>query len=103
MAHAKRYLFETQERVFADGCKALGHPARRRIVALLRARKHMTLEQLKKQIPLAESTVSQHTKKLQAADLIQVKGNENGESGFVLNSLTMGSLREVMISFWKES
>ncbi|HZO81839.1 MAG TPA: metalloregulator ArsR/SmtB family transcription factor [Candidatus Binataceae bacterium] len=51
--------------------RALGHPARVRIVRLLEARNGCVCGELVEAIPLAQSTVSQHLKVLKEAGLIQ--------------------------------
>jgi ArsR family transcriptional regulator, arsenate/arsenite/antimonite-responsive transcriptional repressor len=51
--------------------KALGHPARVRIMGLLLARESCFCGELVEQLPLAQATVSQHLKVLKDAGLIQ--------------------------------
>ena len=61
---------------FAGICKALGHPARIRIVEHLKAIDHCICGEIVQILPLAQSTVSQHLKVLKAAGL--VKGEVEG-------------------------
>lgn len=61
---------------FAAICKALGHPARIRIVEHLKAFDHCICGEIVQILPLAQSTVSQHLKVLKAAGL--VKGEVEG-------------------------
>jgi ArsR family transcriptional regulator len=61
---------------FAQICKALGHPARIRIVEHLKAIDHCICGEIVQILPLAQSTVSQHLKVLKAAGL--VKGEVEG-------------------------
>jgi ArsR family transcriptional regulator len=61
---------------FAGVCKALGHPARIRIVEHLRAIDQCICGEIVRILPLAQSTVSQHLKVLKAAGL--VKGEVEG-------------------------
>jgi ArsR family transcriptional regulator len=61
---------------FARICKALGHPARVRIVEHLRTRDQCICGEIAEILPLAQSTVSQHLKYLKNAGLIQ--GNVEG-------------------------
>ncbi len=56
---------------FALICKALGHPARMKIVEHLKARERCVCGQIVKILPLAQSTVSQHLKCLKEAGLIK--------------------------------
>lgn len=53
-------------------CKALAHPARVQIVRYLKSRRgECTCGDIVDQLPLAQSTVSQHLKVLKSAGLIQ--------------------------------
>ena len=61
---------------FAEICKALGHPARVRIVEHLKAIDSCICGEIVQILPLAQSTVSQHLKLLKAAGL--VKGEVEG-------------------------
>lgn len=59
------------EQELADLAKALGHPARVRILKILVERNACICGDIVEEIPLAQSTVSQHLKQLQEAGLIQ--------------------------------
>ena len=61
---------------FAEICKALGHPARIQIVAHLQSIDQCICGEIVQILPLAQSTVSQHLKKLKTAGL--VKGEVEG-------------------------
>ena len=61
---------------FAGICKALGHPARIRIIEHLKAIDRCICGEIVQILPLAQSTVSQHLKVLKAAGL--VKGEVEG-------------------------
>lgn len=50
--------------------KALGHPARVKILRLLIARNECICGEICEELPLAQSTISQHLKMLKAAGLI---------------------------------
>ncbi len=52
-------------------CKALAHPARITIIKLLLTKDSCVCGEFVKELPLAQSTVSQHLKELQQAGLIQ--------------------------------
>ena len=58
--------------------KALGHPARLEILRLLAQRKTCVCGEVVRELPLAQSTVSQHLKVLKDAGL--VVGNVEGPS-----------------------
>lgn len=59
------------EQELADLCKALGHPARIRIMRTLLEQTSCICGDIADKIPLAQSTVSQHLKHLKDAGLIQ--------------------------------
>lgn len=52
-------------------CKALGHPARITILKLLLNKETCVCGDIVKEVPLAQSTVSQHLKELKKVGLIQ--------------------------------
>ena len=56
---------------FAGICKALGHPARIRIIEHLKAIDRCICGEIVQILPLAQSTVSQHLKVLKAAGLVR--------------------------------
>ena len=60
-----------QEARLAEFAKALGHPLRVRILALLAKRQTCVCGELVNELPVAQSTVSQHLKILKEAGLIQ--------------------------------
>jgi len=64
-------LIEDQDRELAQLAKALGHPARVAILRLLIARNECICGEICDQIPLAQSTISQHLKMMKEAGLIQ--------------------------------
>jgi DNA-binding transcriptional ArsR family regulator len=59
------------EQELADLAKAVGHPARVRILRLLIERNACVCGDIVGEIPLAQSTVSQHLKQLKEAGLVQ--------------------------------
>lgn len=52
-------------------CRALGHPARVAILRLLMRRSQCVCGEIVDELPLSQSTVSQHLKQLKAAGLIR--------------------------------
>ena len=71
MATHKREHFTEAEQRLAAVAKALGHPARVAIVRLLAQRRACVCGELVLELPLSQSTVSQHLKELKAAGLVQ--------------------------------
>jgi len=62
--------FELNLEAFASLCKAIGHPARIKIIRHLKESERCICGELVKIVPLAQSTVSQHLKVLKQAGLI---------------------------------
>lgn len=80
---------------FARICKALGHPARVRIVDHLRSMDQCICGKIVDILPLAQSTVSQHLKCLKNAGLIQ--GNVEGpRTCYYLNRDVLERFRQVV-------
>jgi ArsR family transcriptional regulator len=61
----------TSDADLARMAKALGHPARVAILRLLLARTECVCGEIVHELPLAQSTISQHLKVLKEAGLIQ--------------------------------
>ncbi len=70
MAITKEELFSTSRKRVAELMKALSHPARIAIVELLIDRKNCFCGDITEELPLAQSTVSQHLKALKEAGII---------------------------------
>jgi ArsR family transcriptional regulator len=79
-------LTKEEERA-AEVFRALGNPARVRIVTELAKRSACDTGELVELLPLAQSTVSQHLKVLKAAGIIQ--GTIDGEPCYCLNPEVM--------------
>lgn len=76
MAVTKAELFNTEQKTNAGLAKALGHPARIAILEILARRTDCICGDITEELPLAQSTVSQHLKVLKEAGII--KGEING-------------------------
>lgn len=83
---------------FAAVCKALGHPARVRIVAHLMEIDRCICGQIVELFPLAQSTVSQHLKQLKAAGLVMGEV-EGPRTCYCLNRVTWDRFRESVAQF----
>jgi len=83
---------------FAAVCKALGHPARVRIVAHLMAIDRCICGQIVDILPLAQSTVSQHLKQLKGAGLVMGEV-EGPRTCYCLNRATWDRFRESVAQF----
>lgn len=76
MAYSKKQSFEADEIRAAEIAKALSHPARVAILKFLVEQKSCICGDIVEQLPLSQSTVSQHLKELKTAGLI--KGEIDG-------------------------
>lgn len=71
MAFTRKDEFIQNDQQIAEWCKALAHPARIAILKTLANRKECICGDLVLDLPLAQSTVSQHLKALKNAGLIK--------------------------------
>lgn len=71
MPTARDAAFSDSDRRLAGRLKALAHPARLAIVRLLAERDECVCGEIVDDLPLAQSTVSQHLKALKEAGLVQ--------------------------------
>lgn len=71
MALARKEAFESKENALAEFAKALAHPARLAILQALAERRECICGELVVDLPLAQSTVSQHLKALKEMGLIR--------------------------------
>lgn len=87
--------FSDTDRRLADALKALAHPARLTIVRLLANRDECVCGEIVDDLPLAQSTVSQHLKALKEAGL--VRGTVEGRSTcYCLDPEAMAALKEAI-------
>ncbi len=78
MGKTKSSEFTTAQNRLAKTAKAFGHPARIAILEYLAQRQGCFCGDIVDELPLSQSTVSQHLKELKAAGLI--KGDVEGTS-----------------------
>lgn len=71
MGISKADIFSREDNLLARFAKALGHPARIAILRLLVQRQACICGDIVEEIPLAQSTISQHLKELKTAGLIK--------------------------------
>ena len=76
MGATKSYEFSTKENRLAKYAKALAHPARIAILKFLANKASCQCGDIVEELPLSQSTVSQHLKELKGAGLI--KGEIDG-------------------------
>ncbi len=85
------------ETEFAAMAKALGHPMRIRILRLLAERQSCITGDVVAELPLAQSTVSEHLRILRDAGLIQGE-IEGPRTSYCLNASGLAALRAAMSS-----
>jgi DNA-binding transcriptional ArsR family regulator len=71
MGATKSYEFSAKENQLAKYAKALAHPARIAILKLLAGKRSCQCGDIVDELPLSQSTVSQHLKELKEAGLIK--------------------------------
>ena len=71
MGATKSYEFNTEENQLAKYAKALAHPARVTILKILAKKQTCQCSDIVEELPLSQSTVSQHLKELKEAGLIK--------------------------------
>ena len=76
MGATKSYEFSVRENKLAKYAKALAHPARIAILKFLAGKASCQCGDIVEELPLSQSTVSQHLKELKEAGLI--KGSIDG-------------------------
>lgn len=101
MAITKAKLFNTTQKRTAELMKALGHPARIAIIELLAERDTCICGDITENLPLAQSTVSQHLKALKKAEII--KGEIDGvRTCYCLNEKGIKEINELFPSLVKK-
>ena len=76
MGASKISSYKTKDKAISDYAKALSHPARIAILSLLLKKKTCICGDIVDELPLSQSTISQHLKELKEAGLI--KGDIDG-------------------------
>lgn len=98
MAITKTSLFTSELQQTAEILKAMGHPARLAILELLAKRQTCICGDITEELPLAQSTVSQHLKALKSAGLI--KGEIDGiRTCYCLSETGMALLKNLALPF----
>ena len=98
MAITKASLFEEKDIRLAEWTKALGHPARIAILKVLARRCTCLCGDITDELPLAQSTISQHLKVLKQAGIIQ--GEIDGvKVCYCLNPEVVKQLHTMLTSF----
>jgi len=100
MAAPKSNEFDPRLQTLARLAKALSHPARIAILETLAERASCVCGEIVEVLPLAQSTVSQHLKELQEAELIS--GEVSGlKSCYCLNRQAVQELEQLLGELFK--
>ncbi len=95
MAFSKKEEFTKDDIWLADIAKALAHPARIRILKILTSMSSCMVGNIVEQLPLSQSTVSQHLKELKRVELI--KGEIDGPKiCYCINNETLTRAKKEM-------
>lgn len=98
MALTKAKLFDQKQKRTAELAKALAHPARIAILELLAERATCICGDITDELPLAQSTISQHLKALKKTGII--KGEVDGvRTCYCLNEEVVEEFNELITSF----
>ena len=98
MPPATQPNFTETDRRLAETLKALAHPARLAIVRLLAERDECVCGEIVDDLPLAQSTVSQHLKALKEAGLVQ--GTVEGRSTcYCLDPAALRAFEDEMVEY----
>lgn len=100
MALARKEEFSRKEVGISDFTKALAHPARLAILMALAEKKECICGDLVLDLPLAQSTVSQHLKSLKAIGLI--KGTIDGPRSRYCIDWKVFAKYQHELNFWFE-
>lgn len=98
MALTKAHKFDRKQFRRAELAKALGHPARIAILEILVRRNSCICGDITDELPLAQSTVSQHLKALKKAGII--KGEIDGvRTCYCIDEKAAAELKTLLGSF----
>lgn len=98
MAFARKEEFPRKEIDVADFAKALAHPARIAILTALAEKKECNCGDLVVDLPLAQSTVSQHLKALKVLGI--VKGTVDGpRSRYCIDWKVFGKYQRELVTW----
>ncbi len=101
MGNSNMESFEPDDVRMAALAKAIAHPARIAIINLLLEQQHCICGSLVDQLPLSQSTVSQHLKELKEVGIIHGE-IEGARVCYCINPEVWESTRTLFASFFKD-
>ena len=91
--------YASNDELIAKYAKVLGHPARVAIIKILLSKDHCICGEIVEELPLSQSTVSQHLKELKEAGLI--KGEISGvKTCYCIDEEVWDGVVEIMKEFF---
>jgi ArsR family transcriptional regulator, arsenate/arsenite/antimonite-responsive transcriptional repressor len=100
MAFSKAHLLEEDYILIADLAKALSHPARIKIMHVLLEKQRCVCGDIVDELPLSQSTVSQHLKELKRVGLIDGE-IEGPRTCYCINSKKLEIAKEKFFQFFQ--
>ncbi len=101
MGRSKTEIFTVEQNELAGWAKALGHPARIAILEILLRRESCICGDIVEELPLSQSTISQHLKELKKAGWI--KGTIDGPKVcYCINADKWSTAFESLMNFNKK-
>lgn len=95
MVETKKESFSRDEQDLARFAKALAHPARIKILKILNEMNGCMVAEMVDQLPLAQSTVSQHLEELKQAGLIR-SASEGPRRYYCLNQIMVRDAQQAV-------
>ena len=95
MGSTKRIQYQPHEIQLADMYKALGHPARIRILQLLISNESLSCKDLQYELELSQSSVSEHLQKLFDNNLVGSRIVDN-LTFFIVNPLSLKHVKNYL-------
>lgn len=102
MAVSKKELFTKKENRLADLAKGLAHPARIKILLYLIKKNSCVCGDIVGELPLSQSTVSQHLKELKRVGILQGE-IEGTKTCYCINPKVWNELKIVFNSFFEKN
>jgi DNA-binding transcriptional ArsR family regulator len=101
MGAIKKNVYQAEELKLASLSKAIGHPARIQILSILLKRDTCVCGDIVDELPLSQSTVSQHLKALKSVGLIQ--GSIDGTNVcYCINKSTLNGMIKALKMLLKD-
>lgn len=98
MGISKTEHFSDKQNNVANLLKAMGHPARMTILDCLSKADALTCGDIVNELPLAQSTVSQHLKELKTAGIINSEA-EGASMYYYINEKAVKKLQKYFVKF----